>query len=120
MLRPQVPSQPRQARNYVFTLNFNDGNVHAFVPEEWPSWLSFCTWQLELGESGTLHYQGYIELTGKHSIVQLHEVPDFSRAHFEVRRGTQAQAVAYARKDDTRIDGPWQHGQLKEQVKRVR
>jgi hypothetical protein len=37
-----------------------------------------------------------------------------------VRRGTQAQAVAYARKDDTRIDGPWQHGQLKEQVKRVR
>lgn len=117
-MRRQPPPVARQARNYVFTINFGDGEVTVLLPEEWPIWLTFCTWQLEIGAEGTLHYQGYMELLGKHSIVQLHEVDDFRHAHFEVRRGTQAQAIAYTRKDETRVDGPWTHGVLKEQGKR--
>lgn len=31
-------------------------------------------------------------------------------AHWESRRGTRDQARDYARKDDTRLDGPWEYG----------
>lgn len=36
-----------------------------------------------------------------------------SKAHFEVRRGTHDQAVAYSNKVDTRIAGPWTLGEFK-------
>lgn len=34
-----------------------------------------------------------------------------TKSHFEVRRGTHEQAVAYANKVDSRIDGPWTVGE---------
>jgi len=93
--------------------------VTQLLPEEFPSWISFATWQLEVGEEdGNAHYQGYLECMGVKSMVQLHQVAGFERAHFEVRRGSQQQAIAYANKADTRIDGPWSHGEPKEQGKR--
>lgn len=109
----------KQARNYVFTINFADGDVTALLPEEFPEWLTYCCWQLELGhENNVLHYQGYLECSGKKSMKQVHAVPGFERAALQVRRGTQDQAVSYATKSDTRIDGPWTHGECKEQGKR--
>jgi len=108
-----------QARNYVFTVNFADGDVTLLLPEEFPLWVTYCCWQLELGlENFVLHYQGYLECSGKHSLAQLHAVPGFERAALMVRRGTQSQAIAYASKGDTRVDGPWFHGEPKEQGKR--
>jgi len=108
-----------RARNYVFTVNFANGEVTELLSEEFPSWISFATWQLEVGdEDGNAHYQGYLECIGVKSIVQLHQVPGFERAHFEVRRGSQQQAISYANKLDTRVDGPWTHGEAKEQGKR--
>lgn len=109
----------QQARNYVFTINFADGEVTALLPEEFPPWLTYVVWQLELGEENhCLHYQGYLECSGKKSMKQLHAVPGLERAALQVRRGTQAQAVVYASKVDTRVDGPWFHGEQKEQGKR--
>ena len=64
------------------------------------------------------HFQGYLECIGKKSMKQLHEIPGLERAHFEVRRGSGAQAIAYATKMDTRVDGPWYYGEPKEQGKR--
>ncbi len=32
------------------------------------------------------------------------------RAHWEARRGTREQARDYARKEDTRVEGPWEFG----------
>ena len=73
--------------------------------------MSCLVYQLERGESGTHHYQGYCEFvrrvspsTAKQSIGQ--------NCHVERRRGTRAQAIAYAQKEDTRIDGPWTFGNL--------
>lgn len=109
----------QQARNYVFTINFADGEVTLLLPEEFPSWFSYCCWQLELGEENhVLHYQGYLECSGKKSMVQVHAVPGFERAALLVRRGTQLQAIQYSTKDDTRVDGPWFFGEPKEQGKR--
>jgi len=38
-----------------------------------------------------------------------------SRAHWETRQGSQAQAIAYCSKEDTRVDGPWEFGEVKTQ-----
>jgi len=118
--------QIMRGRNFVFTINYGlmeDGitpfPVTDLLPEEFPSWLTYCTWQLECGEEeGTMHHQGYLEVQGQKSFAQLHEIPGFERARFAVRGGTQAQAVEYAQKEDTRIEGPWVFGALKEQGRR--
>lgn len=114
-----------RARNFVFTINYGvmeDGvtpfPVTDLLPEEFPDWITYATWQLEIGENGTPHHQGYLECSGKYSFQQLHAIPGFERARFAVRAGTQEEARRYARKEDTRIDGPWEHGQLKEQGRR--
>jgi len=72
-------------------------------------------YQYEQGEQGTPHFQGYLECVGKKSIVQLKKLPGFERAHFEVRRGQQEQAVGYCKKPDGRLGGPWEHGEMKKQ-----
>lgn len=71
-----------RARNYVFTVSYGDGNVTELLPEEFPEWLTFATWQLECGAEGTMHYQGYLECSGVRSMAQLHAVPGFERAWF--------------------------------------
>jgi len=106
-----------RARNYMFTINFGDAQVTELLPEEFPEWLTFAVWQLECGEEGTMHYQGYLECSGKRSFSAIQAVPGFEGCHLEVRRGTQGQAIAYCTKDDdTRVDGPWRHGEPKQQV----
>lgn len=109
----------QQARNYVFTINFANGEVTLLDPDEFPEWLTYCVWQLELGHDNHVeHYQGYLECSGKKSMKQVHAIPGFERAALMVRRGTSAQAIMYSTKVDTRIDGPWYHGEPKEQGKR--
>jgi len=106
-----------RARNYMFTINFGDAQVTELLPEEFPEWMTFVVWQLECGEEGTMHYQGYVECSGKRSFAAIQSVPGFEGCHLEVRRGTQGQAIAYCEKnDDTRVDGPWRHGEPKQQV----
>lgn len=109
----------QQARNYIFRISFENGEVTELLPAEFPEWITYACWQLEIGdETAVLHYQGYMECLGKRSFVQIHQVPGFERAHLEQRHGTQQQAIDYATKADTRVDGPWFHGAQKEQGKR--
>lgn len=100
-----------QLRNIMFTLNNPSANlVLAELP--WTEDLvQFATWQLERGASGTLHIQGYLELKRKmRPSTMLNHLPFLRGAHFEKRMGSQAQAVAYCRKEDTRVEGPWTFG----------
>lgn len=85
-------------RNYCFTLN-------NYTPEEVPTCLpqdsTYIIFQKEIGESGTPHLQGYIEYKEAKAIRWVKD--HFSaRAHLESRRGTQAQAIAYCSKVDSR------------------
>lgn len=116
-----------RARNFVFTVNFPLGKVpYDLTPAVFPEWISYMAWQMEIGENGTLHLQGYIECVGKRSFKQLLAVPGFDTqdegysVHFEVRRGTQAQAIAYCRKvDDTTVANTFsEYGEMKVQGKR--
>lgn len=62
-----------------------------------------------LGEEGNDHLQGYIECGSPQSLRWLKR-NIHNGAHFEPRRGNADQARAYAMKDDTRVDGPWEIG----------
>jgi len=58
-----------------------------------------------------LHFQGYLEVKEKKRISQLHTLPGFSDAHFDMRRGSLAEAIKYVTKDTTRVAGPWHLGE---------
>lgn len=84
----------KQIRNFVFTINhpqiedfdglFAIAAVYMIIGEE-------------VGESGTNHLQGYIELTKRVTFGKLKAL--IPRAHIEPRAGTQAQAITYCKKE---------------------
>lgn len=90
---------------WVFTLNNPIENV---LPTLLLNRLQYAIWQLESGDSGTPHLQGYLETSKRVTLGVLRGL--VPRAHWEPRRGTRAQAIAYSSKEDTRLDGPWTYG----------
>lgn len=99
-------------RNWVFTLNnpeVDDVPVH---PDE-----TYVIWQTEVGESGTRHLQGYIELSRAQRLSNMRSW--LPRAHFEPRKGNRVQARDYCCKSDTRVAGPWERGDFRIQGKRT-
>lgn len=66
----------------------------------WPYWagVSYVIWSYEVGEQGTPHVQGYLECSRKQRLTALKKLAGLEGAHFEMRRGTQAQAIAYCDK----------------------
>jgi len=91
---------------WVWTLN-NPTEEHV-PPNVWPD-VQYTIWQHERGEDGTEHIQGYVAFMQKKRLKWLKEECD-NRAHWEPRQGTHEQAKAYCSKEDTRIGGPWEHG----------
>lgn len=51
---------------------------------------------LEVGDQGTMHYQGYIEVTSPRKLEFMMKL--IPGAHFEIRRGTRPQAILYVTK----------------------
>ena len=108
MTRRRVPTR---FRNFVFTLNNP-------TTEEATFWNNLATrqrfreragciyvvFQTELSASGTTHYQGYVEMSLARRLTAI-KTKFGSRIHAEPRMGTQAQAIAYAKKTDTRVEG---------------
>lgn len=97
----------------------------------WPYWdiVSYVHWSYEVGEQGTPHIQGYLETKRKQRMTALKKLKGLERAHFEMRRGTQEQAIAYCEKplhpdlfteDDiaTHLAGPYSYGQRAENADR--
>lgn len=69
-----------------------------------------CTYfigQLEQGASGTEHLQIFYQHPTKQRITGIKNI--FPRAHIEIARDTKA-SIAYVTKEDTRVDGPYEHG----------
>jgi len=104
-----------KARAWCFTENSpEDSKFHgaereglaAFAPG-----VRFIVYQLKRGEAEHHdHYQGYIELLTSRPLVWLRNNIS-SSAHWEIRRGSQDEAIRYCQKADTRVRGPFLFGE---------
>lgn len=112
-----------KARNYCFTYNIPvapDG-TQPFIPLPFDEWhgVSYLIYQLERAPAtDRLHLQGYLELEGQQRLSFVRNLDGLAGAHWETRRGTQAQAREYCQKEESRVSGPYEHGTPKSQGKR--
>lgn len=97
-----------RAKHWCFTINNPDLEADKKCMEEAPD-MKYCVLQLERGEDGTLHLQGVIGFDKQkwfNTLKHLHQ-----RAHWEVTRSVP-KAIAYSRKEETRVEGPWEYGDV--------
>lgn len=66
----------------------------------------YCVYQPEIcPDTGTLHYQGYVELKRTNTLGQVKLMFNDNTMHLEPRRGTREDARAYCMKEDSRMPG---------------
>lgn len=100
--------------HWVFTLNNPTETTDAFITRlNETGRVRYLIFQLEEGENGTPHWQGYLELIRSHRLTWVRNHIS-NTAHWEPRRGSRLQARDYARKEDTRVSGPWESGEWRE------
>lgn len=94
-----------QYRRIVFTLN---------NPVDWldlsNSTIRYGIYQYEKGESGTPHYQGYLEFNKRLSLKGIKNLLGSNTMHIEGAFGSQSDCINYCSKTDTRISGPFEYG----------
>lgn len=98
-----------RSRCWCFTINERadeDGPVRPTFAAP----MTYMKYQLERGEQGTLHYQGCLFLSRIASLAVVKRLLGVNHAHLEIARSPK-HAIAYCGKDETRIDGPWEHGE---------
>ncbi len=83
--------------------------------------MEYLVYQEEIGDSGTYHFQGYCEFKAQTRLAAVKAVLGGERVHIERRRGTAQQAIAYSKKDDTRVPHtqPYEDGEPRQQGKRL-
>ncbi len=85
--------------------------------------IEFLAYQKEeCPTTNRIHLQCYCECKKQLSVGQLKTAlkSDVNLANVEKRRGSQKQAIDYVTKEDTRVEGPWQHGTPKRCIERER
>lgn len=99
-------------RNFVFTLNNPTITGPEFLEHLKTSLpIRYVIFQLEEApNTGTRHFQGYIELSKQVTFSKAHS--SLFNAHIENRKGSAQEASAYCKKPESRVDGPWTEGQL--------
>lgn len=101
-----------KGRNWFFTVN----NPRTREDFQFPDSIKYAVWQLERGEEGTEHF---------HFMIRWANATKFSTAKKFVFELTGVQphvgrvrnldkARDYCMKEETRIDGPWEHGTWEE------
>lgn len=97
-------------RAWCFTLFVEDDREDYSDLLESSTGVRFGTWQLEMCPlTEKKHLQGYIEFGSAVRLTTLRRVVGES-VHGESRKGTRAQAIAYCRKEASRVCGPWSYG----------
>ncbi len=73
----------------------------------------YCIFQREkCPATGSLHWQGYIELRAPVRVPGVQRLIGDSKAHCEVPRGTRVQARDYCRKPESRVADPVEFGEF--------
>ena len=76
---------------------------------DWPDTVRYAVWQTERSSSGALHVLGYVEFNKPVSFRAISNIVG-EAAHLEQRSGTREQARGNCMKEESREDGPWEHG----------
>lgn len=99
-------------RGWCFTLNNPEENEQARISEVLgaESKLQYACGQLEVGENGTRHIQGYVEFKHPRTFKTVQRL--LPRAHIEPRKGSPGQARAYCLKEETRAGPQWELGEF--------
>lgn len=107
-----------KARAWIATWNNPPLNGHEIISDLVQNEkVSFATGQLEKGELGTPHLQFYLEVNSNVRLSYMKKLID-PTIHWEPRRGTQSEVIAYVTKEDTRQSPPFEYGTKKEQGSR--
>jgi hypothetical protein len=93
------------SKSWVFTINNPTDNQ---LPNEWQEDVAYAVWQQEEGTNGTPHLQGYLQMKKRSRLSAMKKLS--KTAHWEMRRGTHEEALAYCTKEETRKMGPWTYG----------
>jgi hypothetical protein len=91
-------------RSWCFTMNNPEKNELELGDN-----VRYAVWQLEMGDRGTPHLQGYIEFDGCMRRAAIKKIIGNS-VHLEPRHGPREKARSYCMKECSRLDGPWEYG----------
>lgn len=127
-----------RVRNVCFTV-FAEQHTEGpelldFTHRTWQH-VKYCIYQREIcPKTNRIHLQGYLELTNQKTYAALHLLEGLENAHFEKRYGTAKQARHYCMKPvegcdcaqcrkevetPTKIEGPWEFGEMSAQGQRA-
>lgn len=87
-----------QSRRWCFTLNNYSDSDEADLASRVSHDIQFLYYGREVGEEGTRHLQGYLELFRKKRMGGVKKIKGLSRAHIEIARGTQSENIRYCGK----------------------
>jgi len=105
------------AKNWCFTINHPTPNERAdldYLSDDSHRASVHCNYiifQLEKGELGTPHYQGYIQFSKRRTFNQVKALVGI-RAHIEVAKGTPLQNKTYCTKPDDRLEEAIEYGEI--------
>jgi hypothetical protein len=97
-------------KNWVFTIN---NPTSEDCPKDWHNY-KYLVYQLEQGEEGTKHLQGYVVFNSVKRMTALKKI--HARAHWERRRGSHKEAKDYCMKEESRLEGPFEFGTEPQEV----
>lgn len=99
-----------KARGYMLTINnFTEEIETKLVKDTY----KFLVYQVEKGESGTEHIQAFIYYKNP----RVWPKKRYNTAHIEISKSIQA-SIKYCKKEETRIRGPYEFGEMPEQGRR--
>lgn len=116
--RRRTRTKDSRKRGYCFTYNNPRTGFEFFLELVFgESQAKYLVYQLETGESGTPHVQGYIFWDKPQSFSQVKALLG-DEVHIEAAKGTPAQNKTYCTKTTSRLGGPWEFGEFPQKGKR--
>lgn len=101
-----MPRAPSQARSWIATV-YKD--PVEFREQLDANYIKYGIWQQErCPTTGRLHLQCYFEFKKPMRMRAVKGALGDATAHVEPRRGTREDAREYCRKEESRVDGPWE------------
>lgn len=91
-----------RSRNWFITLNNPDAWLAVW---EWEH-IQHAVWQLEMGDSGTVHYQMFLNFKKKMSSDEVHKLDGMARCTAKVCMDVKG-SIIYCSKVKSRLEGPY-------------